>query len=89
LEKHGLINFNVRPDEKPLSRDLLRESGYNRVFINAANKHFIQKNEQEYMHNLHETSTVAESDHNNINKDNQEPQKLVDAASLRKINLLT
>jgi hypothetical protein len=52
----------VRPDEKPLSRDLIRESSYNKVFINAANKHFIQKNEQEYMHNLFETSTIAESD---------------------------
>jgi len=41
LEEHGLINFNVRPDEKPLSKHLIRESSYNRVFINAANRHFV------------------------------------------------
>jgi hypothetical protein len=53
------------------------------VFINAANKHFIQKNEQEYMHNLFETSTIAESEHE------RETRKLVDAGSIRKINLLS
>lgn len=52
MEHHGLINFNVRPDEKPLSKDLLNESTYSKVFINAANKNFIQKNETEFLHNL-------------------------------------
>lgn len=54
LEKHGLINFNVRPDEKPLRKDLIRDASYTKIFINAANKHYIQKNEQEYLNNLYE-----------------------------------
>lgn len=61
LEHHGLINFNVRPDEKPLSKDLLNESTYSKVFINAANKNFIQKNEIEFLNNLVESPTQAES----------------------------
>lgn len=53
-----MINFNVKPDEKPLSKDLIRESSYNKVFINAANKHFIQKNETEYLNNLFDATSV-------------------------------
>lgn len=54
LERSGLINFTVAPEDKPLSKDLLREATYNKVFINAANKHILQKNENEYMNNLFE-----------------------------------
>lgn len=57
LEKEGLINFNVHPQEKPLSKDLLRETTYSKVFVNAANKLFIQKNEDEFLKNLEELST--------------------------------
>jgi hypothetical protein len=66
LERHGLINFSVLPDQKPLSKDLLRESIYNKVFINAANKHCLEKNENEYLNNLFEVASVqtsAESPH--------------------------
>lgn len=66
LERHGLINFSVSPDQKPLSKDLLRESTYNKVFINAANKHNLEKNETEYLNNLFEVASIqtsAESPH--------------------------
>jgi hypothetical protein len=58
LERHGLINFSVSPDQKPFSKDLLRESTYNKVFINAANKHYLEKNETEYLNNLFEVASV-------------------------------
>ena len=93
LERHGLINFVVKPDEKPLSKDLIRESSYNKVFINAANKHFIEKNENEYFHNLFDSNSVitsAESPHeNSINKISDKKQINLDASCIRKINLLS
>ena len=52
LELHGLINFNVDPQQKPLNKELLRESCYEKVLINAANKHFLQKSEEEFIHTL-------------------------------------
>ncbi len=58
LEKHGLINFVVSPEQKPLTKDLLREATYNKVFINAANKHFLQKNENEYIQNLFDAQSI-------------------------------
>ena len=52
LEKWGLINFNVQPDQKPIKMSLIKESAYNKVLINAANKHALSKNETEYLANL-------------------------------------
>lgn len=88
LETHGLINFQVRPDEKPLAKELLSESRYNRVFINAANKHFIDKNQTEYLQHLSETvGTSAESP---LDRSHEGPKtRLLDAGSLRKLNLLS
>jgi hypothetical protein len=43
LEKWGLINFQVAPENKPHNFALLKESSYNKVFINAANKQFLSK----------------------------------------------
>jgi len=39
LEKWGLINFNVSPDLKPHKISLIKETTYDKVLINAANKH--------------------------------------------------
>ena len=86
LEKHGLINFNIRPDEKPMAKDLVGDSTFNRVFINAANKHFVQKNEAEYLTNLYETT--ASDQPTTENKKADQP-KLIDAGALRKINLIS
>lgn len=58
MERQGLINFNVRPDEKPMAKDLVADSTFNRVFINAANKHYVQKCESEYLSNLYETTAT-------------------------------
>lgn len=94
LEKQGLINFNVRPDEKPIAKDLVGDSTFNRVFINAANKHYVQKNEAEYLTNLYET-TAAHSDQNTpavavqTKAQPVEQPKLIDAGALRKINLIS
>jgi hypothetical protein len=45
LETWGLINFSVEPYLKPHKFSLLKEAGYGRVLINAANKHQLTKNE--------------------------------------------
>ncbi len=52
LEQWGLINFNVQPYLKPHKISIIKESSYNRVLINSANKHFLSKNEDEYLNNL-------------------------------------
>ena len=52
LEKWGLINFLVDPASKPKRAGLIGESTYNKVLVNAANKHALVKNEQEYLGNL-------------------------------------
>jgi len=41
LEFHGLINFNVDPQRKPLNMQLIREQSFDKVLINAANKNFL------------------------------------------------
>jgi hypothetical protein len=41
LDLHGLINFKVDPKQKPVNKELLRESSYEKVLINAASKHFL------------------------------------------------
>ena len=89
LERHGLINFSVAPDQKPLSKDLLKEVTYNKVFINAANKHFLEKNENEYLNNLFEVSSVQTSAESPHDQSLAQPKRLVDAATIRKLNLLT
>ena len=89
LERHGLINFSVAPDQKPLSKDLLKEATYNKVFINAANKHFLEKNENEYLSNLFEVSSIQTSAESPQEQSLAQPKRLVDAATIRKLNLLT
>ena len=89
LERHGLINFSVAPDQKPLSKDLLKEATYNKVFINAANKHFLEKNENEYLSNLFEVSSIQTSAESPHEQSLAQPKRLVDAATIRKLNLLT
>jgi hypothetical protein len=54
LEKWGLINYSgIDPSTKPHKMSLLKESAYDRVFVNAANKHNIQRNENEFSSSLH------------------------------------
>jgi len=43
LEKWGLINFTVSPDNKPHNFALLKETTFNKVFVNVANKQFLSK----------------------------------------------
>ena len=43
LEKWGLINFTVSPDSKPHNFALLKETTFNKVFVNVANKQFLSK----------------------------------------------
>lgn len=52
LEQWGLINFNVDPFQKPHKITLNREGSYTKYLVNAANKHFIERSEQEIMKNL-------------------------------------
>jgi hypothetical protein len=52
LELWGLINFNVDPFQKPHKITLNREGSFTKYLVNAANKHFIERSEQEIMRNL-------------------------------------
>lgn len=86
LEKWGLINFNVQPEFKPQSFSLIKETTYNKVLINATNKHHLTKNETEYLGNLYQMpdeSTTA------MDATEDKNQFLIDKDCLRKINLLT
>lgn len=47
----------MRSDEKPLSKDSFNES--NKVFINAQNKHYIQKNENEYLASILDATSLV------------------------------
>lgn len=60
LELWGLINFNVDPFQKPHKISLNREGSFTKYLVNAANKHFIEKSEQEIMRNLGSTNEPAE-----------------------------
>lgn len=83
LEKWGLINFNVAPEFKPQRHSLLKETSYQKVLVNATNKHHLTKNETEYINNLQdapsESTAVADDDF----------RPLLDRMSLRNLNLLT
>jgi hypothetical protein len=83
LEKHGLINFNVSPQDKPHARQLFKASTYDKVLINASNKHLLQRSENDYMNQLFE---VPVSD---TQEATAEPKAMIDPACLRKINILT
>lgn len=41
LEHWGLINFNVDPYSKPHKLSVIKETSYNKVLVNAANKHIL------------------------------------------------
>lgn len=43
MEKHGLINFNVDPYMKPHKISVVRESAYDKVIVNAANRYYLCK----------------------------------------------
>mmetsp|Transcript_45565 Transcript_45565/g.33312 ORF Transcript_45565/g.33312 Transcript_45565/m.33312 type:complete len:144 (+) Transcript_45565:451-882(+) len=75
LEHWGLINFNVEPYLKPHHIALVKEAGYSKVLVNAANKHQLAKNEEEFMQNLFD-APIVEEDHGALN-------------IARKINILT
>ena len=54
LEKWGLINYSgVQPAYKPHKMSLIKESCYDKVLINAANKNVLAKNEMEYANCLY------------------------------------
>jgi hypothetical protein len=60
LEKWGLINFQCHPRYKPQKMSLLKESSYDKVFINAANQNSLSKNINEYRNNLYLKSDLSE-----------------------------
>ena len=86
LETHGLINFTVAPESKPLNKQIAKESTYDRVLINAANKHVLERSENEYLNTMIDVTPTAGETREQTTEIN--PQ-LVDPASLRKINILT
>jgi hypothetical protein len=54
LEKWGLINYQgVEPAYKPQKMSLIKESAYDKVLINNANKNILEKCELEYANSLH------------------------------------
>lgn len=62
LEKWGLINFQVHPRYKPQKLSLLKESSYDKVLINAANKNSLAKHANEYRGNLHLKQEEGQAD---------------------------
>lgn len=64
LELWGLINFNVDPFQKPHKISLNREGSFTKYLVNAANKHFIEKSEQEIMRTLGSKYESPESSSN-------------------------
>jgi hypothetical protein len=80
LELWGLINFNVQPYLKPHKISLVKESAYDRVLVNAANKNYLCKNEEEYLSNLFDAEHPQTKTF--------EVQKL-DPYFLRRVNILT
>lgn len=84
LEKWGLINFNVSPDLKPQRFSLIKETTFDKVLVNATNKHHLTKNEGEYLGNLFEVpdeTTAADA--------TEERKMKIDGGCLRQLNLLT
>jgi hypothetical protein len=82
LELWGLINFNVDPFQKPHKITLNREGSFTKYLVNAANKHFIERSEQEIMRNL--GGTIDNS--TNLNQSLKEPISL---DTVKKINFLS
>lgn len=80
LEKWGLINYSgVMPAYKPHKMSMLKESCYDKVLINAANKNYLSKNEMEYADCLYLKDNKTEK-----------TQKVDLAPDLsRKLNILT
>ena len=79
LEKWGLINYSgLQPNFKPHKMSLLKESSFDRVLINCANKDVLTRSEQEYANNLF----LVDSSGNTTNIEPSEDLR-------RKINFLT
>lgn len=76
-----MINFNVDPFQKPHKISLNREGSYTKYLVNAANKHFLERSEQEIMNNL---ATVNQGQENNL-----KPQAPVSLDTIKKINLIS
>jgi hypothetical protein len=66
LETWGLINFSVEPYMKPHKFSLLKESSYSKVLINAANKHYICKDETITSLNIYTAKSEAECQTGNL-----------------------
>lgn len=80
LEKWGLINYQgVEPAYKPQKMSLIKESAYDKVLINNANKNILEKCELEYANSLHLVDPRTSQ---------AQPVKLDDALQ-RKLNILT
>ena len=102
LESVGLINFNVEPYLKPHKLSLLKESSYSRVLVNAANKHQLSRNEDEYLANLADYDEHAEREECDEEEESGEGKReeagvefgrkvveTMDYIMKRKVNLLT
>ena len=84
LEKYGIINFNqygpLGPYEKPHNIHQLKESNYDRLHINLANRHALVKSEREFTPNLY-----LKDQQSNLAVAKVEPTEDV----VRKVNLAT
>jgi len=64
-----------------MNRQLLKAQSYDKVLINAANKHVLQRNENEYISALYDVPSET--------RDGTNETAMIDPGCLRKINLLT
>lgn len=82
LELWGLINFNVDPFQKPHKITLNREGSFTKYLVNAANKHFIERSEQEILRNMGGTTEGLSNSSNTM----REPVSL---DTIKKINFIS
>jgi len=82
LELWGLINFNVDPFQKPHKITLNREGSYTKYLVNAANKYFLERSEQEIMKNLGSNVDANESE-------SSKQQQPISIDTIKKVNLIS
>ena len=82
LELWGLINFNVDPFQKPHKISLNREGSFTKYLVNAANKHFIEKSEQEIMRTLG-------NKYDNSDSNSNQAKDPISLDTIKKINFIS
>lgn len=82
LEKWGLINFSCNPRYKPHKMSLLKETSYDKVLINAANKNSLHKSVNEFKNNLY-LRTVDEKNEERLER------AIPDSTLMKLLNIAT